>query len=66
MYQYLNNNFSLLSGDDDGLTHSGERRRAEVRRSASPSDPVESLNAFTRKIGAFVNKSNTPVKSNVL
>lgn len=49
------------SGDDDGLTHSGERRRDEARRSASPSDPVESLNAFTRKIGAFVNKSNTPI-----
>uniref|UniRef100_A0A8C9ZLR9 Autophagy-related protein 13 n=1 Tax=Sander lucioperca TaxID=283035 RepID=A0A8C9ZLR9_SANLU len=30
-------------------------------RSVSPSDPVESLNAFTRKIGAFVNKSNTPI-----
>ncbi|KAM6893206.1 autophagy-related protein 13 isoform 2-T2 [Lycodopsis pacificus] len=40
------------SGDDDGLTHSGERRTT-----ASPSDPVESLNAFTRKIGAFVNKA---------
>lgn len=47
------------SGDDDGLTHSGERRRDEGRRSGSPSDPVESLNAFTRKIGAFVNKPNT-------
>ncbi|KAK5874946.1 hypothetical protein CesoFtcFv8_027486 [Champsocephalus esox] len=47
------------SGDDDGLTHSGERRRDEGRRSVSPSDPVESLNAFTRKIGAFVNKPNT-------
>ncbi|KAA8579810.1 hypothetical protein FQN60_006903 [Etheostoma spectabile] len=48
------------SGDDDGLTHSGERRRDEGR-SVSPSDPVESLNAFTRKIGAFVNKSNAPI-----
>ncbi|KAK1876389.1 Autophagy-related protein 13 [Dissostichus eleginoides] len=47
------------SGDDDGLTHSGERRRDEGRRSVSPSDPLESLNAFTRKIGAFVNKPNT-------
>ncbi|XP_061655937.1 autophagy-related protein 13 isoform X3 [Phyllopteryx taeniolatus] len=41
------------SGDDDILSQSGERR------SASPSDPVESLNAFTRKVGAFVNKPNT-------
>ncbi|KAM6958452.1 autophagy-related protein 13 isoform 2-T2 [Tautogolabrus adspersus] len=44
------------SGDDDGLSNSGEGRRDEVRRSVSPSDPVESLNAFTRKVGAFVNK----------
>ncbi|XP_075950554.1 autophagy-related protein 13 isoform X1 [Anarhichas minor] len=44
------------SCDDDGLTHSGERRTG-----ASPSDPVESLNAFTRKIGAFVNKANAPI-----
>lgn len=44
------------SGDDDGLMHSGERRTT-----ASPSDPVESLNAFTRKIGAFVNKANAPI-----
>ncbi|KAK5847579.1 hypothetical protein PBY51_016696 [Eleginops maclovinus] len=49
------------SGDDDGLTHSGERRRDEGRRSISPSDPVESLNAFTRKIGAFVNKPTTQI-----
>ncbi|XP_042368917.1 autophagy-related protein 13 isoform X2 [Plectropomus leopardus] len=49
------------SGDDDGLSHSGERRRDEGRRSVSPSDPVESLNAFTRKIGAFVNKPNTQI-----
>ncbi|XP_061548975.1 autophagy-related protein 13 isoform X3 [Phycodurus eques] len=41
------------SGDDDILSQSGERR------CASPSDPVESLNAFTRKVGAFVNKPNT-------
>lgn len=50
------------SGDDDGLSHSGEGRREEGRRSASPSDPVESLNALTRKIGAFVNKPSTQVK----
>uniref|UniRef100_A0A8P4KS38 Autophagy-related protein 13 n=1 Tax=Dicentrarchus labrax TaxID=13489 RepID=A0A8P4KS38_DICLA len=51
------------SGDDDGLSQSGEGRRDEGRRSVSPSDPVESLNAFTRKIGAFVNKPSTQVKS---
>lgn len=44
------------SGDDDGLAHSGEGRR-----SVSPSDPVESLNAFTRKVGAFVNKPSTRI-----
>ncbi|XP_019959443.1 autophagy-related protein 13 isoform X3 [Paralichthys olivaceus] len=42
------------SGDDDGLLHSDEGRR-----SVSPSDPVESLNAFTRKVGAFVSKPAT-------
>ncbi|CAK6979334.1 autophagy-related protein 13 [Scomber scombrus] len=51
------------SGEDDGLSQSGDGRsdgrREEGRRSASPSDPVESLNAFTRKVGAFVNKTNT-------
>ncbi|XP_061841152.1 autophagy-related protein 13 isoform X4 [Nerophis lumbriciformis] len=41
------------SGDDDILSHTGEGRR-----SASPSDPLQSLNAFTRKVGAFVNKPN--------
>uniref|UniRef100_A0A665VMG0 Autophagy-related protein 13 n=1 Tax=Echeneis naucrates TaxID=173247 RepID=A0A665VMG0_ECHNA len=45
--------FLLCSGDDDGMSQSGEGR------SVSPSDPVESLNAFTRKIGAFVNKPTT-------
>ncbi|XP_056287098.1 autophagy-related protein 13 isoform X3 [Pseudoliparis swirei] len=51
------------SGEDDGPTHSGERRRRRDGggRSASPCDPVAALNAFTRKIGAFVNKPNTPV-----
>ncbi|XP_047432329.1 autophagy-related protein 13 isoform X2 [Mugil cephalus] len=45
------------SGDDDGgMSQSCERRRDEGRRSVSPTDPVESLNAFTRKIGALVNK----------
>nr|XP_046238314.1 autophagy-related protein 13 isoform X2 [Scatophagus argus] len=44
------------SGDDDGLSQS-----AEGRRSVSPSDPVESLNAFTRKIGAFVNKPSAQI-----
>ncbi|XP_020510016.1 autophagy-related protein 13 isoform X2 [Labrus bergylta] len=49
------------SGDDDGLSNSGEGRRDEVRRSVSPSDPVESLNAFTRKVGAFVNKPSAQI-----
>uniref|UniRef100_A0A3Q2WUG5 Autophagy-related protein 13 n=2 Tax=Haplochromini TaxID=319058 RepID=A0A3Q2WUG5_HAPBU len=40
---------------------SGERRKEEGRRSVSPSDPVESLNAFTRKVGAFVNKPSTQI-----
>uniref|UniRef100_A0AAX7TIM8 Autophagy-related protein 13 n=1 Tax=Astatotilapia calliptera TaxID=8154 RepID=A0AAX7TIM8_ASTCA len=48
-------------GDDDGLSQSGERRKEEGRRSVSPSDPVESLNAFTRKVGAFVNKPSTQI-----
>ncbi|XP_035533690.1 autophagy-related protein 13 isoform X3 [Morone saxatilis] len=48
------------SGDDDCLSHSGEGRRDEGR-SVSPSDPVESLNAFTRKIGAFVNKPSAQI-----
>ncbi|KAM6893691.1 autophagy-related protein 13 [Xenentodon cancila] len=43
------------SGDDEGLSPSGEGR------SVSPSDPVESLNAFTRKVGAFVNKPSTQI-----
>uniref|UniRef100_A0AAX7VPV6 Autophagy-related protein 13 n=1 Tax=Astatotilapia calliptera TaxID=8154 RepID=A0AAX7VPV6_ASTCA len=37
------------------------RRKEEGRRSVSPSDPVESLNAFTRKVGAFVNKPSTQI-----
>ncbi|XP_039997808.1 autophagy-related protein 13 isoform X2 [Xiphias gladius] len=49
------------SGDDDGLSQSVEGRRDEGRRSVSPSDPVESLNAFTRKVGAFVNKPSTQI-----
>uniref|UniRef100_A0A669BQR1 Autophagy-related protein 13 n=1 Tax=Oreochromis niloticus TaxID=8128 RepID=A0A669BQR1_ORENI len=51
-----------LRGDDDGLSQSGEGRKEEGRRSVSPSDPVESLNAFTRKVGAFVNKPSTQVR----
>uniref|UniRef100_A0A3B3HRB4 Autophagy-related protein 13 n=1 Tax=Oryzias latipes TaxID=8090 RepID=A0A3B3HRB4_ORYLA len=43
------------SGDDEGLSRSAEER------SVSPSDPVEYLNAFTRKVGAFVNKPSTQV-----
>uniref|UniRef100_A0A3B5QRA7 Autophagy-related protein 13 n=1 Tax=Xiphophorus maculatus TaxID=8083 RepID=A0A3B5QRA7_XIPMA len=49
------------SGDEDGLLQSGEGRREDGRRSVSPSDPVESLSAFTRKVGAFVNKPNTQI-----
>ncbi|XP_071401206.1 autophagy-related protein 13 isoform X1 [Centroberyx affinis] len=53
------------SGDDEGLSQSGEGRsdgrRDEGRRSVSPSDPVEALSAFTRKVGAFVNKPSTQV-----
>lgn len=49
------------SGDDEGLSQSGDGRRDEGRRSTSPSDPVEALNAFTRKIGAFVNKPSTQI-----
>ncbi|XP_061571534.1 autophagy-related protein 13 isoform X2 [Cololabis saira] len=44
------------SGDDEGLSPSGEERR-----SVSPNDPVESLNAFTRKVGAFVNKPSNQI-----
>ncbi|XP_067349031.1 autophagy-related protein 13 isoform X3 [Channa argus] len=47
------------SSGDDGLSQSGEGRRDEGRRSVSPTDPVGSLNAFTRKVGAFVNKPST-------
>ncbi|XP_015242024.1 PREDICTED: autophagy-related protein 13 isoform X1 [Cyprinodon variegatus] len=43
------------SGDEEGLLQSGEGR------SVSPSDPVESLNAFTRKVGAFVNKPSNQI-----
>uniref|UniRef100_A0A7N8WNL9 Autophagy-related protein 13 n=1 Tax=Mastacembelus armatus TaxID=205130 RepID=A0A7N8WNL9_9TELE len=35
--------------------------RDEGKRSVSPSDPVEALNAFTRKVGAFVNKPSTQI-----
>lgn len=49
-------NISSSSGDEEGLSHSGNGRRSD-----SPSDPVESLSAFTRKVGAFVNKPNTQV-----
>ncbi|XP_033837300.1 autophagy-related protein 13 isoform X2 [Periophthalmus magnuspinnatus] len=45
-------NTSTSSGDEEGLSHNGDGR------SASPSDPVESLSNFTRKVGAFVNKPN--------
>lgn len=48
-------NVSSSSGDDEGLCHSGDGR------SASPSDPIELLSNFTRKVGAFVNKPNAQV-----
>ncbi|XP_047210858.1 autophagy-related protein 13 isoform X1 [Girardinichthys multiradiatus] len=48
------------SGDEDGLLQSGEGR------SVSPSDPVESLNTFTRKVGAFVNKPSTQITAATL
>lgn len=54
------------SGDEDGLLQSGEGRRDDGRRSASPSDPVESLNAFTRKVGAFVNKPSAQITAGSL
>uniref|UniRef100_A0A3Q2DX60 Autophagy-related protein 13 n=1 Tax=Cyprinodon variegatus TaxID=28743 RepID=A0A3Q2DX60_CYPVA len=56
---WLGKNKHLLvfstSGDEEGLLQSGEGR------SVSPSDPVESLNAFTRKVGAFVNKPSNQI-----
>ncbi|TWW64294.1 Autophagy-related protein 13 [Takifugu flavidus] len=48
------------SGEDDGLLQSGEGKREEGRCRSSPtSDPVQAINAFTRKTGAFVNKPST-------
>uniref|UniRef100_A0A674N840 Autophagy-related protein 13 n=1 Tax=Takifugu rubripes TaxID=31033 RepID=A0A674N840_TAKRU len=45
---------------DDGLLQSGEGKREEGRCRSSPtSDPVQAINAFTRKTGAFVNKPST-------
>lgn len=52
---------SALSGEDDGLLQSGEGKREEGRCRSSPSDPVQAINAFTRKTGAFVNKPCTQV-----
>ncbi|XP_068612370.1 autophagy-related protein 13 isoform X2 [Brachionichthys hirsutus] len=51
------NNTPGSSGGDDGLTRAGEGGRSD-----SPFDPLESLNAFTRKTGAFVNKPGTQVQ----
>ncbi|XP_041835060.1 autophagy-related protein 13 isoform X1 [Melanotaenia boesemani] len=56
--EHAPNTPSSSGDDDDGLSHSCEGRRDEGR-SVSPSDPVESLNTFTRKVGAFVNKPST-------
>ncbi|XP_076000001.1 autophagy-related protein 13 isoform X1 [Genypterus blacodes] len=44
------------SAEDGGLPHSGDGRR-----NTTPADPVESLSAFTRKVGAFVNKPGAQV-----
>lgn len=57
---------SALSGEDDGLSQSGEGKREDGRRSASPTDPVHSLSAFTRKTGAFVNKPSTQVRLSLI
>ncbi|CAN9498227.1 unnamed protein product [Ophioblennius macclurei] len=54
------------SGEDDGLLQSGEGRRDDGRRSVSPSDPIEFLNTFTRKVGAFVNKPGTQMAAGSL
>lgn len=54
--EHAPNTPSSSGDDDDGLSHS-----CEGRRSVSPSDPVESLNTFTRKVGAFVNKPSTKI-----
>uniref|UniRef100_A0A3Q1CBK6 Autophagy-related protein 13 n=1 Tax=Amphiprion ocellaris TaxID=80972 RepID=A0A3Q1CBK6_AMPOC len=64
IHRSVSSSFMLLTdpyGDDDGLSQSAEGRRDEGRRSVSPSDPVESLSAFTRKVGAFVNKPSTQI-----
>uniref|UniRef100_A0A672IF14 Autophagy-related protein 13 n=1 Tax=Salarias fasciatus TaxID=181472 RepID=A0A672IF14_SALFA len=54
------------SGEDDGLSQSGEGRRDDGRRSVSPSDPIDFLNTFTRKVGAFVNKPSTQITAGSL
>lgn len=59
----LSLSLSALSGEDDGgLSQSGEGKREDGRRSASPADPVHFLSAFTRKTGAFVNKPGAQVR----
>ncbi|XP_017285510.1 autophagy-related protein 13 isoform X2 [Kryptolebias marmoratus] len=58
----VENNTPSSSGDEEGLLQSGEGGR----RSVSPSDPVESLSAFTRKVGAFVNKPSTQITASSL
>lgn len=57
---------SALSGEDDGLLQSGEGKREEGRCRSSPSDPVQSINAFTRKTGAFVNKPSIQVHHSLI
>uniref|UniRef100_A0A8C5EB84 Autophagy-related protein 13 n=1 Tax=Gouania willdenowi TaxID=441366 RepID=A0A8C5EB84_GOUWI len=43
-----------------------ERHRDERRRSLTPADPLEFLNTFTRKVGAFVNKPNAQMTTGCL
>ncbi|XP_016894358.1 autophagy-related protein 13 [Cynoglossus semilaevis] len=56
-------NTPFRSADDKGLSQSEEERKVVGRQSISPCDPVESLNAISRKVGAFVNKPSTQIKA---
>ncbi|KAM8871648.1 autophagy-related protein 13 isoform 4-T5 [Synchiropus picturatus] len=53
------------SGEDDELTRSGDTKRGDIRRSVSPSDPIETLSTLTRKVGALVNKPNQQVMASL-
>lgn len=52
---------SSSSVEIDSLWPLGEGQGEGGMHRVSPSDPIQSLNVFTRKIGAFVNKPNTQV-----